>query len=117
MTNDLLEHLKLMCHNPTGVTAYSLHPGIVQSNLQGHDPTIIGKVVRVAMKFAARDTPLDGALNSLFCATSSSAPGRGQGKFFSPVGKLDSRADKWLSDGKGNAQLWQLGEDRLKRLG
>ncbi|KPM42528.1 hypothetical protein AK830_g4061 [Neonectria ditissima] len=103
-------------YSSQGVTAYSVHPGIVKSNLQGHDPTIIGSVVRVAMKLAARDSPLHGALNSLYCATSSSAPSQGQGMFFTPVGKLDSRADKWISDRKGNAQLWQLGEDQLKLL-
>ncbi|KAK4070807.1 hypothetical protein Trihar35433_5274 [Trichoderma harzianum] len=99
-----------------GVTAYSVHPGIVKSNLQGHDPTLMGKVVRVAMKLGAGDTPLHGALNSLYCATSPSAPVQGQGKFFVPVGKPDSRADKWIKDREGNSRLWELGESQLKRL-
>lgn len=109
-------HLILKRHNPAGVTAYSVHPGIVQSNLQGHDPSIIGKVVRVAMKLGASDTPLHGALNSLYCATSPSAPVQGQGKYFIPVAKLDARADKWIRDREGNARLWELGESQLKRL-
>jgi hypothetical protein len=101
----------------TGVTAYSLHPGIVKSNLQGHDPTVLGAIVRFAVKFGPGDTPLHAALNSLFCATSPKAPARGQGKYFTPVGKLSPRADKWINDTEGNARLWQLGEEQLKRLG
>ena len=100
----------------TGVTAYSVHPGIVRSNLQGHDTTALGSVVRVAMKVAARSTPLEGALNSLFCATSPLAPTRGQGKYFVPVGKVDSKADKWIQDREMNAKLWEWSEDLMRRL-
>ncbi|KAK0761492.1 hypothetical protein N5P37_006444 [Trichoderma harzianum] len=103
-------------YSSQGITAYSVHPGIVKSNLQGHDPTLMGKVVRVAMKLGAGDTPLHGALNSLYCATSPSAPVQGQGRFFVPVGKPDSRADKWIKDREGNSRLWELGESQLKRL-
>ncbi|KAI3172904.1 hypothetical protein DTO046C5_3251 [Penicillium roqueforti] len=99
-----------------GVTAYSLHPGIVRSNLQRHDPTVIGSVVRTLMKFAAGSTPLEGALNSLFCATSPKAPIMGQGQYFVPVGKLDSRAANWINDSKTNKKLWQQSEDLIKRL-
>ncbi|KAK5988021.1 Equisetin cluster transcription factor eqxF [Cladobotryum mycophilum] len=93
-------------YSSQGVTAYSVHPGIVRSNLQGHDPTVLGTIVRVAMKVAARTTPLEGALNSLFCATSSLALAQG-GKFLVPVGKVSSQADDWLNDAKMNAKLWQ----------
>ncbi|KAJ4854771.1 short chain dehydrogenase domain-containing protein [Trichoderma breve] len=72
--------------------------GIVKSNLQGHDPTLMGKVVRVAMKLGAGDTPLHGALNSLYCATSPSAPVQGQGRFFVPVGKPDSLTSRLKCD-------------------
>lgn len=100
-----------------GVTAYSLHPGIVRSNLQSHDTTVIGTVVRAVMKVTARSTPLEGAYNSLFCATSPLAPARGQGRFFAPVGKLESKADGWLNDAETNRRLWEWGEEQLKRLG
>lgn len=76
----------------------------------------MGKVVRVAMKLGAGDTPLHGALNSLYCATSPSAPVQGQGRFFVPVGKPEPRADKWIRDREGNSRLWELGESQLKRL-
>ena len=101
----------------SGVTAYSLHPGIVRSGLQNHDTTAVGTVVRVAMKLAARGTALEGALNSLFCATSPIAPTKGQGKFFLPVGKLGSAAEKWTNDNKTNAELWQQSECQSARLG
>lgn len=90
---------------------------MVRSNLQAHDPTMIGTIVRIISHLGPADTPLQGALNSLYCATSSSAPERGQGKFFMPVGKIDTRADKYINDTKGNARLWELGDDVMKRLG
>ena len=99
------------------MTAYSLHPGIVRSNLQSHDTTAVGSVVRVVMKLAARGTALEGALNSLFCATSPIAPTKGQGKFFVPVGKVGPAADKYINDSKTNAELWQQSESQSARLG
>ncbi|CAI6086781.1 unnamed protein product [Clonostachys chloroleuca] len=90
-----------------GVTAYSCHPGIVKSNLQSHDPTIVGKTMRTVMKYTASMTPLEGAINSLFLATSPLAPERGQGKFFIPVTKVNPKADDWLNDRETNARLWE----------
>ncbi|KAH6971423.1 hypothetical protein BKA56DRAFT_557242 [Ilyonectria sp. MPI-CAGE-AT-0026] len=100
-----------------GVTAYSLHPGIVRSNLQSHDTTVVGTVVRAVIKVTPHSTPLEGAYNSLFSATSPLAPTMGQGKFFIPVGKLESQADNWLNDVETNGRLWQWGEEQLARLG
>ncbi|CAH0014906.1 unnamed protein product [Clonostachys rhizophaga] len=91
----------------TGVTAYSCHPGIVKSNLQSHDPTIVGKTMRTVMKYTASMTPLEGAINSLFLATSPLAPERGQGKFFIPVTKVNPKAEDWLNDRETNARLWE----------
>ncbi|KFA50693.1 hypothetical protein S40293_04875 [Stachybotrys chartarum IBT 40293] len=98
-----------------GVTAYALHPGIVASGLQGSDPRFIGKVTRVLSRFSGV-TPLQGALNSLYAATSPSAPKTGAGNFYMPVGKLDQRSDKWRADAKGNAELWDQTESKLKTV-
>ncbi|KAH7134171.1 hypothetical protein EDB81DRAFT_657922 [Dactylonectria macrodidyma] len=97
-------------YSAQGVTAYSLHPGVIKTGLQGHDPTIVGTVMRTVMKYTNRTTALEGALNSLFCATSPLAPERGQGKYFAPVGKYNPKADKWLNDRETNARLWQQSE-------
>ncbi|KAH7150337.1 hypothetical protein B0J13DRAFT_287023 [Dactylonectria estremocensis] len=97
-------------YSAQGVTAYSLHPGVIKTGLQGHDPTIVGTVMRTVMKYTNRTTALEGALNSLFCATSSIAPERGEGKYFAPVGKHNPKADKWLNDRETNARLWQQSE-------
>lgn len=95
----------------TGVTAYSVHPGYVPSNLQSHDPTIIGSAIRLAMKLS-RTTALQGALTTLYCATSPEAPAVGAGRFFVPVGKLDARADTWFADTEGNKRLWEMAEEQ-----
>ncbi|KAH8901264.1 NAD(P)-binding protein [Thozetella sp. PMI_491] len=99
-----------------GVTAYSLHPGVVRSNLQNSDPTILGAIVRVGMKFRST-THLECSLNSLFCATSPLAPAQGPGRYYAPVGKLDSKADTWLDDIHGNAELWRHSDAELQRFG
>ncbi|PON27829.1 hypothetical protein TGAM01_v203596 [Trichoderma gamsii] len=105
------------CYSAQGVTAYSLHPGIVRSNLQHHDPSMFGTVMRVAMKIGPSDTPLRGALTSLYCATSPEAATLGAGKFFGPVAKQNPRADAWLRDSEGNKRLWELGESEMKSTG
>ncbi|KAH6667092.1 hypothetical protein F5X68DRAFT_176877 [Plectosphaerella plurivora] len=99
-----------------GVTAYSVHPGIVKTNLQSTDPSMIGSLMRMTMKLAPSASALDGALNSLFCATSPRAPAVGQGRYFVPVAKLDSVADVWLNDTETNARLWEESAKRLEQV-
>lgn len=103
----LLSHL--------GLTAYSLHPGIVKSGLQGHDPTIMGSITRVGMHFI-RMTPLEGALTSLYCATSPRAPEQAQGGYWEPVAKPNARAKEWLEDKATNGRLWEWSEAQMTRL-
>jgi NAD(P)-dependent dehydrogenase (short-subunit alcohol dehydrogenase family) len=103
-------------YNHLGISSYSVHPGIVQSNLQSSDPTIVGTVMRTMMKLGAHTTALEGSYNTLFCAVSPQAAAVGRGKYFTPVGKLDSKADKWLNDHATNDQLWELCEAQLRRI-
>jgi len=69
------------------------------------------------MKILPTATPLEGALNSLFAATSPEAPGRAQGKFLLPVGKVAKSVDKWLEDRKGNVDLWEHSERAVSKIG
>jgi hypothetical protein len=94
----------------TGVTAYSLHPGVVPTNLQGRDPSFFGSFMHLAMRVTPTVTPLEASLNSLFAATSPEAYTRAQGKFILPVGKLSKSVDKWLDDRRGNIELWEYSE-------
>lgn len=99
-----------------GLTAYSLHPGIVKTNLQKSDPSLLGKTTRTLVGVFANVPPIKAALNSLYLATSPDAPEKGQGRYFAPVGKVDNRADEWLLDAAGNAALWRHGEEVLNQL-
>ena len=63
--------------------------------------------MQLTMKITPTVTPLEGALNSLYAATSPEAPGKAQGKFLLPVGKVSKSVDKWLEDGTGNGELWE----------
>jgi hypothetical protein len=66
--------------------------------------------MQFAMKITPTVTPLEGALNSLFAATSPEAYTRAQGRFMLPVGKLSRSVDRWLDDHKGNIELWEYSE-------
>ncbi|KAJ4127685.1 hypothetical protein NW768_007956 [Fusarium equiseti] len=99
-----------------GITAYSLHPGLVKSGLQAHNQTLLGAVSRMAFKVAPTSTPLEGAMNSLFCATSERAY-KNPGRYFVPVQKLDDRANKWLDDAQAVNKLWDLATRQCKEAG
>jgi NAD(P)-dependent dehydrogenase (short-subunit alcohol dehydrogenase family) len=103
-------------YSEKGVTAYSVHPGIVKTGLQAADPSFVGNVVRTLVNIGG-GTPLEGCRNSLFCATSAQAPAIGQGKFFLPVGKVDGKKEDWFHDEKVNSSLWEHGQSQLRRLG
>lgn len=102
-------------YSAQGVTAYSLHPGVVKSNLQGHDPSTFGSFMNLMMKIQPTDSPLHGALTSLYCATMPEAAETGAGRYFTPVAKLGGK-EKWLDDNKGNQELWAWSEDVLKTI-
>ncbi|KAH7325680.1 hypothetical protein B0I35DRAFT_405040 [Stachybotrys elegans] len=97
-----------------GVTAFSVHPGIVKSGLQNSDPSLMGKIIRLAIRLSPT-THLQAAYNSLWCATTPAAA-KQAGKFFMPVAKHDARVEAWLKDSKGNAELYDATEEKTKAL-
>lgn len=101
----------------SGLTAYSLHPGLIQTNLQGKDPSFLGTLLQFSMKITPTVTPLEGSLTSLYAATSSEAPEKAQGKFILPVGKVSKSVDKWLEDRTGNWELWKHSERAVRGVG
>ncbi|KAI8669492.1 hypothetical protein NCS57_00764500 [Fusarium keratoplasticum] len=103
-------------YRPSGIMAFSVHPGIIKSNLQSHDASFLGILTRTAVKIAPTSTPLDGARTSLFCATSPRAVSAA-GLYLIPFGKVDPRANRWLKDDEAVEKLWQLASSQLKRHG
>ncbi|KAF5660485.1 reductase [Fusarium heterosporum] len=100
-----------------GVTAYSLHPGIVKTGLQSHNPSKVFQMVsRVAMSVGATGSTLEASMNTLFCATSGRAFAN-PGRYYVPVTKLDHRANKWLDDPQAVNKLWDLATRQLKEHG
>ena len=57
-----------------------------------------------------------GALTSLYCATSPEAPTKGQGKYFKPIAKMENSHGKWLNDRDGNKQLWEHSEAAMRKI-
>jgi retinol dehydrogenase-12 len=81
-----------------GITAYSLHPGIIKTNLQAADPTLFGTFIRAAVGwgiFPGTISIPDGARTTLFCAVDERAV-EGSGGYFVPFGKMDGKGTgKW----------------------
>lgn len=99
-----------------GITAYSLHPGLIKSNLQSHDTSFLGMLSRTAMRIFPTLSPLDGARTSLYCATSPNAPSYA-GRYFTPFGKVGTKENKWLDDAKCVDRLWTLATNQLRDHG
>lgn len=89
---------------------------MIKTNLQGHDPGLLGSLLNLSVKLGSTTTPIEGARNSLYCATSPEAPQQGAGRYFLPVGKVQPKVDKWLDDREGNAALWKWSEAANEKI-
>ena len=98
-----------------GVTAYSLHPGIVATGLQSGDQGAFGKITRPLTKYLSFSTTLEASCNTFFAATSTDAVADA-GRFFMPVGKLEPKADGFIKDTAGNDALWELGNRQMRKI-
>jgi NAD(P)-dependent dehydrogenase (short-subunit alcohol dehydrogenase family) len=91
----------------TGVTANSLHPGVVRTNFGSEDQAgffaVMGGVVRPFLK-----TPAQGAQTSIYLASSPDVEGV-TGKFF--ANRKPKTANKVAYDTDMAARLWQVSAD------
>lgn len=91
----------------TGVTANSLHPGVVRTNFGAEDPAgffaVMGGVVRPFLK-----TPAKGAKTSIYLASSPDVEGV-TGQFFANC--KPKAANKVAYDTGMTARLWQVSAD------
>jgi retinol dehydrogenase-14 len=98
-TNELARRLQ-----GTGVTANSLHPGVVRTNLGAEDQAgffaIMGGMVRPFLK-----TPVQGAQTSIYLASSPDMEGV-TGQFFAD--RKPKTANKIAYDTDMAARLWQV---------
>jgi retinol dehydrogenase-14 len=101
-TNELARRLE-----GTGVTANSLHPGVVRTNFRAEEQAgffaVIGGVVRPFLK-----TPAQGAQTSIYLASSPDVDGV-TGQFF--VNRKPKTASKAAYDTGMTARLWQVSAD------
>lgn len=100
-----------------GISAFSLHPGIIKTNLQADDPTMVGSFIRfiTSLSFVTSSIP-DGARTTLFCATSPEAP-QSSGDYIVPFGKVEHKADKWTNDKAAVEKLWNMSNKDLEIRG
>ena len=101
-TNELARRLA-----GTGVTANSLHPGVVRTNFGAEDQawffSVISGVARPLLK-----TPAQGAQTPIYLASSPDVEGV-TGQFF--VNRKSKPANKLASDADMAARLWQVSTD------
>ena len=101
-TNELARRLQ-----GTGVTANSLHPGVVRTNFGAEDQagffSVMGGMVRPFLK-----TPAQGAQTSIYLASSPDVDGV-TGQFF--VNRKPKTANKVAYDPAAMARLWQTSAD------
>ena len=104
-TNELARRL-----DGAGVTATSVHPGVVRTNFGAEDQawffTIISRVVRPLLK-----TPAQGAQTPIYLASSPDMDGI-SGQFF--VNRKPKTANKVAYDTNMTARLWRVSADLVK---
>ena len=104
-TNELARRL-----DGAGVTATSVHPGVVRTNFGAEDQawffTIISRVVRPLLK-----TPAQGAQTPIYLASSPDMDGI-SGQFF--VNRKPKTANKVANDTDMTARLWRVSADLVK---
>ena len=99
-----------------GLSAYSVDPGVVNTNLQKGISTFLGSVIRVSVRLGlvpGYASVSDGVSGILFCATSPGAP-KGSGGYFMLHGKQSSAADHFIKDKAVVDGLWEASESQLR---
>src|SRR5213080_1944838 len=104
-TNELARRLE-----DTGVTANSVHPGVVRTNFGAEDQawcfTVVSRVVRPLLK-----TPAQGARTPIYLASSPDVDGI-SGQFY--VNRKPKTANKVAYDTDMTARLWRGSADLVK---
>jgi NAD(P)-dependent dehydrogenase (short-subunit alcohol dehydrogenase family) len=86
-------------YNDQQITAYSLHPGIIDTNFGSSIP-----LISLLKKFLKKKTPSQGAATTVYCALK---PGleKENGRYFDDSTVTDL-ADKWTDDDANTFWAW-----------
>ncbi|ROV96505.1 hypothetical protein VMCG_07827 [Cytospora schulzeri] len=96
------------------VTAVSVHPGVVETDLVNTQP-LMNKIVIYMTNFWNLDSAADGTLNTLWAAAGASRAEIQNGAWYLPVGLLgQSKLDKDAGDPELAKRLWEYTEEALK---
>ncbi len=103
-TTELAERLA-----SSGVTTYSLHPGVIASDVWRRVPWPVRKLMTAFMK-----SPQEGARTSIYCATAPELEGE-SGRYYDDCARTEpSRASK---DSALAAELWRRSEEWCADVG
>ena len=109
------------------ITAVSLHPGLIRTQLYEPSGSTSNFFVRSAINLLGPLVFVDvrrGAWNQLWAATANVADGEGvkigdgveSGGYYTPVGRLQ-RGNKWAEDVAGGKMFWEWTEKELAKAG
>jgi len=96
----------------TGVEAFALHPGVIATNLLRHQNSIL-KVVLLPLIYLFGKSPANGALTSIYAATSPELKGKG-GAYLS-----DSKIatpDPYADDPEVAKRLWDVSAELVHKF-
>eukprot|EP00094_Tigriopus_californicus_P005946 TCALIF_05728-PA protein Name:"Similar to RDH13 Retinol dehydrogenase 13 (Homo sapiens)" AED:0.07 eAED:0.07 QI:2564/0.85/0.87/1/0.42/0.5/8/77/512 len=96
----------------SGITVYSLHPGVVNTELSRHmKAKWYGKIALKVVIPLVTITPLEGAQTTLYCALEDSIEGH-SGRYYS--GCKEKKASARALDEKAQKRLWELSEKMVE---
>ena len=115
--------------NGTGVTAYSLHPGVIRTELTRYMEPVLQEQLQstplwlrpvhyllVGLFSSAMMSPPDGALTQLYLATAPE-PDLESGAFYHPVGKKVTAQHAQANNRELQMLLWEETEKAIKQRG
>jgi NAD(P)-dependent dehydrogenase (short-subunit alcohol dehydrogenase family) len=106
LANVMFTYELARCLAGTGVTANALHPGVVRTGFGAEDPSVLTRAAMPFLRFLK--TPAQGALTSIYLASSADVEGI-SGQYF--ANRTPKSSNKLSYDATAASRLWDVSAD------
>ena len=106
LANVMFTYELARCLAGTGVTANALHPGVVRTGFGAEDPSLLTRAAMPFLRFLK--TPAQGALTSIYLASSADVEGI-SGRYF--ANRTPKSSNKLSYDATAASRLWDVSAD------
>ncbi len=106
LANVMFTYELARCLAGTGVTANALHPGVVRTGFGAEDPSVLTRAAMPFLRFLK--TPAQGALTSIYLASSADVEGI-SGRYF--ANRTPKSSNKLSYDATAASRLWDVSAD------